>query len=973
MLPQLAYFKEALFFPCEETFVMQRPSFTGRYAPLLWIACCAVVLITVQTTVAETYSRVMLDDLDIAAPFNMNRWQVHIVELEDEGTAFIRWYDIQTEETEEVEGNSIEEIPNELNRSGYILVARVPEARDLKCGCDYFTNDQSELLGRLEFTARKRKMTTNDTFARTAYYQAQRDYYRNLGRGSYVGGAWFRHKMREAEVELGINEDEAFDENRVFSDFEIQNEFGDSFHLFTGGRAVAENLQLDAVLRIEQDKRRTVNVDTIRGVNVAEIDWEPLIDGLNPEKDVLAPRIPFDQHAFFLPSFNSLIQLTDEVRTNGIPVVGMRNSSPRNTMVLERYQKQLQLPLDDLARALGGYIAKSVAITGSDPYFPTGTDIATLFETESPAMLHGILVLKVQSSVAADPTLADRVEWKMGEIDGCSYAMAATPSRDVSCCIATIDGVVVASNSLAQVERLIETARDEYESIEETPEYTFFRDRYPLGVENETGFLLLTDATIRRWCSPEYRIRASRRLRQAAVIAEVQASQLEAYVRGDYELGPIHTDLPLTDGSSLTLTENGVQSSVYGTLEFLTPIVELPIKKVTVSEQRAYEQWRNRYEGIWRAAFDPIGLQLTVTEDRIETDLTVMPLSRNSRYDDFVDIVAGGSVDPYEGDPHDSLAHFVIALDLDSPRMRSGIDMLESMGQGLSLSWIGDYATVYVDRDPIWAEFQEYMLESDKDFDSALFDFFIDEGRMAELPLAVGIETSSPFGMAIFLTAFRSYIEQTAPDLTIWESHRYKDAGYVEISAAPNSDIEDELGDVSIYYVTSGKLLLISLSESVIHGVIDRKLARASGEEVEGDDTGETLATAEELEEVDPLEAARPWLGSSMGLQLDGDIFQIAVPTYQEGVKWMYTRSGPILREYETLFPEENPAELHERVWGERLALPPEILEMDDPSPTVLAEYDETQIPVLFKSWKQADFGITFENGGIRARVVIER
>jgi len=950
---------------------MQRPRFTGLYVPLMLIACFAITAIAVQPTVAETYSRVMLDDLDVAVPFNMTRWQVHAVDLEGEGSAYIRWYDIQAEEEEEVEG---EEIPNELNRSGYILVARVPEARDLKCGCDYFTNDQSELLGRLEFSARKRKMATNDTFARTAYFQAQRDYYRNLGRGRYVGGAWFRHKMREAEIELGINEVEPFDENRVFSDFEIQNEFGDSFYLFTGGRAVAENLQLDAVLRIEQDQRRTVNVDSIRGVNVAEIDWEPLIDGLDPEQDVLAPRIPFDQHAFFLPSFNSLVQLTDEVRANGIPVVGMRNSSPRNTMIMERYQKQLQLPLDDLARALGSYVAKSVAITGSDPYFPTGTDIAVLFETENAGMLNGILVMKVQTSVAADPELADRVEWTRGEIDGCSYAMASTPSRDVSICITTIDGVVVASNSLAQIERLIETARDEYESIEETPEYTFFRDRYPLGKENETGFLLLTDATIRRWCSPEYRIRASRRLRQAAVIAEVQASQLEAYVHGDYELGLIHTDLPLIDGSSLSLTENGVQSSVYGTLEFLTPIVELPIKKVTVSEQRAYEQWRNRYEGIWRAAFDPIGLQLSVTEDRIETDLTVMPLSRNSQYDDFVDIVAGGSVDPYEGDPHDSLAHFVIALDLESPRMRSGIDMLESMGQGLSLSWIGDYATVYIDRDPVWAEFQEYMLESDKDFDSALFDFFIDEGRMAELPLAVGIETSSPFGMAIFLTAFRSYIEQTAPDLTIWESHRYKDLGYVEISAANGSDIEDELGNVSIYYVTSGKLLLLSLSESVIQRTIDRKLARKAAEEGEGDDTGETVAAAsEETEEADPLEAARPWLGSSMALQLDGDVFELAVPTYQEGVKWMYTRSGPILREYEMLFPDENPSVLHERVWGERLALPPEILAMDDPGPTVLAEYDETQIPVLFNSWETADFGITFENGGIRARVVIER
>ena len=34
---------------------------------------------------------------------------------------------------------------------------------------------------------------------------------------------------------------------------------------------------------------------------------------------------------------------------------------------------------------------------------------------------------------------------------------------------------------------------------------------------------MITDATIRRWCGPEWRIGASRRTRAAAAIAELQA------------------------------------------------------------------------------------------------------------------------------------------------------------------------------------------------------------------------------------------------------------------------------------------------------------------------------------------------------------------------------------------------------------------------------------------------------------------
>ena len=58
-------------------------------------------------------------------------------------------------------------------------------------------------------------------------------------------------------------------------------------------------------------------------------------------------------------------------------------------------------------------------------------------------------------------------------------------------------------------------------SLGATDEYTFFRTRYPRGVDSETGLLILSDATIRRWCSPKWRIAASRRTRVAAAMADI--------------------------------------------------------------------------------------------------------------------------------------------------------------------------------------------------------------------------------------------------------------------------------------------------------------------------------------------------------------------------------------------------------------------------------------------------------------------
>jgi hypothetical protein len=55
-------------------------------------------------------------------------------------------------------------------------------------------------------------------------------------------------------------------------------------------------------------------------------------------------------------------------------------------------------------------------------------------------------------------------------------------------------------------------------------EYSFFRSRYLRSADvEEQAFLMVTDAAIRRWCGPAWRIGASRRTRAAAALSELQA------------------------------------------------------------------------------------------------------------------------------------------------------------------------------------------------------------------------------------------------------------------------------------------------------------------------------------------------------------------------------------------------------------------------------------------------------------------
>ncbi len=188
---------------------------------------------------------------------------------------------------------------------------------------------------------------------------------------------------------------------------------------------------------------------------------------------------------------------------------------------------------------------------------------------------------------------------------GVPYLAWISRDRKMSSYLAPIGGVIVVTNSRYQLHRLAAVHNGKVKSLADLPEYKFFRIRYPRGAGHprsgsaESALVFLSDATIRRWCGPRWRIAEARRTRARAVLAELQASQLKALVEHKVEPGPIHTDLPVLGGGEIRLTPDGVVSSVYGTLDFMTPIAEMPLDEVTKDEAQAYQAWRDGYQNNW--------------------------------------------------------------------------------------------------------------------------------------------------------------------------------------------------------------------------------------------------------------------------------------------------------------------------------------------------------------------------------------
>lgn len=842
---------------------------------------------------------------------------------------------------------------------------RVPgAAREVVGRIDYPRRDQAGYSTvRFKISADQAKPEFRDKFL-----DAKLFHYQRLAKGNLPGGAWFRHQARSAELELkGKTSTTGGDARPGFDRFNPGGDFDDTFSLVTGNRAVSENLQLDRVLQLTlTDNQGTVKLSEIEGITTAEIDWKPLLAGKSPRLDALGAYIPADQHVVFFPTFDAAMRVADEADRQGSDLLRVAEPQSQDAETLAKYQRQLGLQTTALGRMLGPQVIKSLALTGGDPYFRIGTDVALLFEAVDLAALRTALV----GQIVLNTGKQRNVERGSGELLGVNYESWLTADRAVSSYLASYGNVVAVTNSLAQLRRLVETLQQKTPAVASLDEYKFFRDRYPTGDAAETAFVFLSDATIRRWCSPRWRIADSRRVRDLAVLAELQAANVPKLATGKFEPGPIYTDLRLSVPGEFRLTSDGVTCDGVGSLTFLTPIGEQPLETVTKVEADAYQRWRDGYQRNFSWAFDPIGLQITVDDSRIGADLTVMPLIESSSYDEMIAVAKGKKLKPTSGDPHNAALHAVLAIDKDSAPIKQAAGAAAFFAPQLRvdvLGWIGESIAFYVDDDPIWDEFLKAIEESMKlgESESQLQQRILDKTGF-ELPIAVSIEVSSAFKATAFLVGVRGFIDQVGPGMVAWETKQHGDLPYVKVSPTPAAIRPgDPMEKIAIYYALTSEALTVSLNEKLIQRVLDRQAVRTKA-------AGDGAKAA-------PVE---PWLGESLAFVTSQKVIQVLATVlrigYDRELQRLSWSNLPILNEWHRLFPQEDPVALHERLWGVKLTCPAGgkyvwNAAQQTMESTALGSPDEPKtsaaiLPPQLLDFTKGRYGLTFEEHGLRAR-----
>ena len=303
------------------------------------------------------------------------------------------------------------------------------------------------------------------------------------------------------------------------------------------------------------------------------------------------------------------------------------------------------------------------------------------------------------------------------------------------------------------------------------------------------------------------------------------------------------------------------------------------------------------------------------------------------------------------------------------------------------LGWLGESISVYADPDPFWAELGAAMkaLEGAKPGERPASDKFF-EDNLHRLPVAFTAEVSNGLKLTLFLSGIRAFIQQTAPGMVEWESFEHNGQHYVKITPTETSRpaLHSAASKLAIHYAATPGMLVVTLNEDLLKRALDRQAARKKEAQAKDAKPASGAPATDAIPAGDP---PRPWLGKSMAFQIDRKVLELFEEVfgrraYQGLMQSRAWSNIAILNEWQRLYPDHDPLAVHQQVWQTALVCPgggkyvwnPEFQTMES---TVYGHPGQPKTgpafpqPLVNVQW--LDFGLTFENRGLRAQAEIRR
>lgn len=629
----------------------------------------------------------------------------------------------------------------------------------------------------------------------------------------------------------------------------------------TGAAAVAETLQLQRMLMpgFRDNGKRTIPIDKIEGITIAEHPWDKMMGDKKPALEPVAKLIPDDNYYFHFKNVRKFIEFSELLDQWGTNLIRAYEIHSRDYRLKERYQQQLCLRSTELGKKFGPLVLRGLAVTGSDAYLREGSDVAIIFHVVN----RELFLSAVQPFLEeARRKFGDRLKESKIEEDGVAIESFTTPQREVSLHRAIVQEYVIYANSRTGLRRILDTYRGKHKALAAARDFQYMRTIFRYGDKDEAGFAYLSDAFIRNLVGPASKIKEKRRLEALTSMYMLHEGALyHAWETGkppaDHDTlldsaGLKAEEVYLPEGKPLawdTTTTTAV-SDVYNTIHFATPLVELSIDDVTEGEAQAYQQFRMEYLGLWRRYFDPIGMRIALDEKQVKLDTYILPLVANSQYDELRRVTGDGvvSLDLSSISPH-TIGQFLMHL---SPNADDRGSLLGPSGPGAfpfgnlasMVTWaldpVGKWVVVRADDSPVYGELADLFERQEKGES-------VDAERIARLvfqmPVMVGIDVKNPLTFAAAVTATRTNVMKAIPGALTWEPMEkpYKGVSIVRIQATP-AGVRQYGGIVGIaprarqkpflpavYYAIIDGAFYLTFNEAMLHDLIDRTQDKREG------------------------------------------------------------------------------------------------------------------------------------------------
>lgn len=615
-----------------------------------------------------------------------------------------------------------------------------------------------------------------------------------------------------------------------------RTELGRMMSFFSGLDSVEEALQTDRglLLRADSPEPRELPLAQVAGLPQPPHPWAQMLarlpGGAKPAMEPLADAAPQDKIYLHFHDLRSLLELGQELDTWLLPLGLAMEGDAGPAHFTARYERQLGLESNGLARSMGHLAADGVAVLLGDPYLREGTDISLLFQVKNQSLLEGALA-SYEHKLKDSGLKLERQSWSH---KGHQVSQLSSADREVFQHSVKLGQVLVVSNSPAAVRQLIDIHEKAQPSLSQSGDFQYMRALYPFDRSKEDGFLFLGDSLVARVAGPRDKIQESRRLRAHA---DLQAIHNAALLHGWMEGAPPKdsqallsrgwlqaSELKHFDGSPISYSlDQGARSEAWGQPWRMRALADLPIDKVSQQEAQAYGRFRDTYQSYWSGYVDPVAVQIRLNDGDLDLDGRILPLIRNSDYDELVNMVGQQTM---EVRPLQSGARVVLAVGEHAELRRVSNFLVSEMSQSkqLDINWLGDWVMAgMADRGRLW----DLALRNDAVPQSGQPPQLGMLSELRELPLYVGAHIRNKLALAATLTALRKHMDTLAPGLLTWEQvEAWRDTPITRVREANALQSGEE--PLALYYAIAGDVLLASLDratlETQINLVLDQEL-----------------------------------------------------------------------------------------------------------------------------------------------------